>query len=63
MLRRFVYCCYYNGVALRIFTSTVGLSDLFVCTLPIRWITSIPLHTRPKIACLLSKWGVGANVI
>lgn len=51
-----------TGRALMIFTSVVGLSVASVWMLPRRFTTSIPEHTRPKMVCLPSRKGAGANV-
>ena len=52
----------YSGRACRMDTAEVGRSALSVCTLPNRLTTSIPAHTRPKMVCFPSRWGVGASV-
>lgn len=52
-----------RGLALMMVMGVSGLSFLSVCTMPRRFITPIPVHTRPKMVCLPSSQGVGARVM
>lgn len=52
-----------NILALKILTSSTGLSSAPVFTNPILLTTPIPLVTRPKIVCFPSSHGVGASVM
>lgn len=55
--------CTHSAVARNTRTSVVGLSCASVWMLPSRFTTLIPEHTRPKMVCLPSSQGVGANVM
>lgn len=54
---------YFVADALKILSSSVGLSDLSVSINPIRCTTRIPVLTRPKMVCFPSSQGVGPSVM
>jgi hypothetical protein len=53
----------YSTRARMILTASLGRSLPSVATSPILFTTLMPSETRPKMVCLLSNHGVGANVM